>query len=433
MEDHGVFCGTAGTYFQERETLSEHYKSEFHRYNLKRKVAGLPPVTREWYEARRSQLISSSGTPIQKTWFDPLTRKKFYSENTFLAYTRSKKYLDIVKKSDEAAPAPIITVKRIDDKGAVANSEPTQQHTQGYTVKPAVKSKGATMQIDDSKEEGSDWETASDEDGEEGDEDSMLKVEGSVHKNEQQEGEGEEWEEWEVNMSLFDNHVSSNFAANLEYMWRHFGFYIPDAHYCVDPEGLVKYLGVKLQYGHMPLYESGDNPNAKSFNSLHAVQRHMIDSGKCKILYDGNEDEYEDFYDYSSSGANESMEVDGGDRIVSQALILHPDDALELAAGGYELSIPGTHKIIGNREFARYYKQKHRLADGRASAAAAAVVQAHYRRLSVPLLGDGTESGSTALQAKKAEERSKRIVERSRLRMSIRRNVNDNLPKNVPY
>lgn len=30
--------------------------------------------------------------------------------------------------------------------------------------------------------------------------------------------------------------------------------------------------GAKLQYGHVPLYESGDNPNAKQFQSLHAVQ-----------------------------------------------------------------------------------------------------------------------------------------------------------------
>ena len=30
--------------------------------------------------------------------------------------------------------------------------------------------------------------------------------------------------------------------------------------------------GAKLQYGHVPVYESGENPNAKQFQSLHAVQ-----------------------------------------------------------------------------------------------------------------------------------------------------------------
>jgi hypothetical protein len=36
----------SGTYFSDKESLAEHYRSDFHRYNLKRKVAGLPPVTK---------------------------------------------------------------------------------------------------------------------------------------------------------------------------------------------------------------------------------------------------------------------------------------------------------------------------------------------------------------------------------------------------
>lgn len=58
------------------------------RYNLKRKIARLPPVTREWYEARKAQLLASAATPVQRVWYDPLTRRKFYSENTYLAFTR---------------------------------------------------------------------------------------------------------------------------------------------------------------------------------------------------------------------------------------------------------------------------------------------------------------------------------------------------------
>jgi len=36
--------------------------------------------------------------------------------------------------------------------------------------------------------------------------------------------------------------VCRSFESNLEYMWQHFGFYLPDAQYLKDPEGLVKYL-----------------------------------------------------------------------------------------------------------------------------------------------------------------------------------------------
>lgn len=42
--------------------------------------------------------------------------------------------------------------------------------------------------------------------------------------------------------SLFDNNVSASMEANLEYMYKKYGFYFPDAEYLVDPEGLLKYL-----------------------------------------------------------------------------------------------------------------------------------------------------------------------------------------------
>ncbi len=56
--------------------------------------------------------------------------------------------------------------------------------------------------------------------------------------------EGEEGvrEEWDIRRSLFDNHMSADMDANLDYMYRKFGFYFPDAEYLTDPEGLLQYL-----------------------------------------------------------------------------------------------------------------------------------------------------------------------------------------------
>jgi hypothetical protein len=65
-----------------------------------------------------------------------------------------------------------------------------------------------------------------------------------------------------------------------------------------EDRAACRYLGAKLQYGHIPLYISGQSVDAKRFGSLHAVQRHMVDSNRCSMLYDGNEDEYEDYYEY---------------------------------------------------------------------------------------------------------------------------------------
>lgn len=101
-EQAGLYCSTSGTYFTDKDSLAAHYKSDFHRYyycvppcgncdlqlgiyasfnfaaiyaycelashryNLKRKIAGLPPVTREWFDARKEQLTATARTTASK-------------------------------------------------------------------------------------------------------------------------------------------------------------------------------------------------------------------------------------------------------------------------------------------------------------------------------------------------------------------------------
>ena len=87
------------------------------RYNLKRKIAQLPPVTREWFDARKEKLASTTGTAVTKTWLDPLTRKTFSSENTYKAYVNSKKYKDLVKQSGNPAPEALVKLRRAEAPG----------------------------------------------------------------------------------------------------------------------------------------------------------------------------------------------------------------------------------------------------------------------------------------------------------------------------
>ncbi|KAI7838285.1 hypothetical protein COHA_007855 [Chlorella ohadii] len=423
----GLYCSTAGAYFDNKDELTEHYRSDFHRYNLKRKIAGLPPVTREWYEARKAQLLASSATPVQKVWFDPLTRRKFYSENTYLAFARSKKYQELVRKSGEPAPAPIVTLRKVEEAQQPQQPQQEQQQAAGFTMKPAVKSAGAAaQQAQQAQQAAAAEQEAEEEEGEDGEADEGSEWETASEEEMQTD---QKWEEWDVRRSLFDNHISASMEDNLEYMFKNFGFYFPDSQFLADPEGLLKYLGAKLQYGHVPLYESGDNPNAKQFQSLHAVQRHMVDTNKCKMAYDDNEEEYEDFYDYGDEEGDEQMAQAG-------TLILGESEAgpsasyeLVLAGGGGGHGGVGT-KIIGSREFARYYRQRPRLEDSRASVQAA-MVQAQYRRLAVPLL-EGAPS--EAIVEKKRQKRAQLRSEKMRLKYSINNyDKIHNLPKNVTY
>lgn len=83
----------------------------YFRYNLKRKVANLPPVTREWFEEHKNQLTASLGRPEPQLWIDPLTKKKFSSEHTYNVFVNSNKYKELVRRSGLPTPAPIVQQK----------------------------------------------------------------------------------------------------------------------------------------------------------------------------------------------------------------------------------------------------------------------------------------------------------------------------------
>ena len=405
-------------------------------------------MTKAWFEEKKAQLTlasSQASSSQTKVWIDPLSKKKFYSENTYLAYTRSKKYTEMVnKKRGGVAPEPVIKVYSRDvaaaSEAGAPSSKPAKPGTTDGSFGMKKLNQGRMVYGEsDGESDGSAWETASEDEEDEGGEGG----------EEGEEGDPSTWEKWDVCRSLFDNHVSDTMEDNLEYMWKTYGFYLPDSKYLRDPEGMLQYLGAKMQYGHLPLYESGLNPEARRLKTLHGVQRHMVDRGKCKILYENNEDEYEDYYDYSMGDAEATEESLRAEEFRQAVVALNAESVPGWfqAAAGYELAIPnrngGGVKILGTREFARYYKQRHFTPRPRASrdAAVAATggasramvaVNARYKQLTVPVFGDGTVEGQRKAEQKRVMKCKER-VERIRLMASMRRNVNDNLPRNVPY
>ena len=52
-----------------------------------------------------------------QVWFDPLTKKRFNTENTYQAHVNSKKYKDLLKKLGKETPAPVVSIKRPDGPG----------------------------------------------------------------------------------------------------------------------------------------------------------------------------------------------------------------------------------------------------------------------------------------------------------------------------
>lgn len=57
---------------------------------------------------------------------------------------------------------------------------------------------------------------------------------------------------------LFCSSISSSLENNINHMSVKHGFFLPDADYLVDVEGMVTYLGEKVGEGHMCLWCGGE-------------------------------------------------------------------------------------------------------------------------------------------------------------------------------
>ncbi|CAD7970057.1 unnamed protein product [Amoebophrya sp. A25] len=108
---------------------------------------------------------------------------------------------------------------------------------------------------------------------------------------------------------LFDRRTFTSLDDNLQYMMRHYSFFLPDRDYCVDKEGLLTFLHKKIAEGHQCIYCD------RTFKSEADVRQHMLDKNHTRIGLEGRtrtgnyseeltnelKAQLEEFYDYSSS------------------------------------------------------------------------------------------------------------------------------------
>lgn len=86
-------CITCQVLFKTADLQREHYKLDWHRYNLKRKVASIPPVTLEEFEERAKQhREQAENVDKDESIFCKCCSKLFNSKNTYNNHLNSKKH-----------------------------------------------------------------------------------------------------------------------------------------------------------------------------------------------------------------------------------------------------------------------------------------------------------------------------------------------------
>ena len=308
-------CITCRVSFADSDIQRRHYKTDWHRYNLKRKVAEMPPVTAEVFQQKvlaQKAEVEAQQQSKTKSLHCQLCNKTFSSENAFSNHLSSKKHKDVeANKANKAKKQESLITE--------------SQFSNNFKRK-------------DSKE--TDPENTESEN-----------AESLSHNGDDDDDEDDDIEEdtLEVTDCLFCPHHSVSLEENLKHMTRSHSFFIPDLEYVVDLKGLVTYLCEKVGMGNMCLY---CNDKGKSFFSLEAVQSHMVDKGHTKMNYEGDAVlEYADFYDFSSSypDYNPDEENEGNE-------IQGRDSTLAVNEQTLELCLPSGAKI-GHRNMRHIYRQ----------------------------------------------------------------------------
>ena len=305
-------CITCRVSFADSDIQRRHYKTDWHRYNLKRKVAEMPPVTAEVFQQKvlaQKAEVEAQQQSKTKSLHCQLCNKTFSSENAYSNHLSSKKHKDL-EANKAKKQGSLITESQFSNNFKRKDSKETDpQNTESENAESLS-------------------HNGDDDDDEDGDiEEDTL----------------------EVTDCLFCPHHSVSLEENLKHMTRSHSFFIPDLEYVVELKGLVTYLCEKVGMGNMCLY---CNDKGKSFFSLEAVQSHMVDKGHTKMNYEGDAVlEYADFYDFSSSypDYNPDEEIEGDE-------IQGRDSTLAVNEQTLELCLPSGAKI-GHRNMRHIYKQ----------------------------------------------------------------------------
>lgn len=424
-----VSCGKL--VFASSEEQKDHFRSDFHRFNLKRKSVGLPPVTEDAYNAKMAaQAQSKAQTPVGRA----KGRRDKRAGGAGAAGAAGRKIA--VPATEEAAAAVAAAVSVPEDLPA-ATTVP-----KGDDKKEKKEEEKVVIEDDedDGKEEEEEGEEEEKEDGQTGGKKKGKKpyrygcavcgkrfrtygafnehyasrkhrgramaagvspeppAEMAAEARAAEEAHAarfplqhpENFTEEELlaaiesrprmapNECLFCGRQSSTLAESLDHMAAEHSFFVPDLDYCVDLPGLIAYLGEKIAVWTRCLWCPD---STRSYYTTEAARQHMREKGHCKLAFELDDmPEYADFYDWSA------CEFPRGDGVPRPA-------PFEVSNNGFEIMLPDG-RIVGSRQMQHIYAQHYRAPDLRDSILANMRAQAARLRIASAA---GSRAGSLAI------------------------------------
>ncbi|KAJ5889209.1 Cytoplasmic 60S subunit biogenesis factor REI1 [Penicillium tannophilum] len=335
-------CNTCLVAFHRSDAQRDHMRKDWHLYNMKRKVASLPPVTQETFNEKVLAAKVNSTEAAAKAAFEKschACQKAFFSENSYQNHVNSAKH-----KQREAR------LSKEGDNASVMSS--------AFSLgEPVGKAQDDVSNVADDLKAATIAEDKEDKEDEEMD---------------------EEKDEFSASECLFCRIESADIEANVEHMFKNHGMFIPERKYLVNLEGLINYLYRKINDNHECLYCHAIRNNAEG------ARAHMRDKGHCMIAFEAEEEQIEigQYYDFRSTYSDdegewededETMAEAGGVKVSSSdadeagwetdASSVDDDEEIDsrrkapvIYQDEYELHLP-SGKSVGHRSLAKYFRQ----------------------------------------------------------------------------
>ena len=410
-------CNSCQFAIRTQDDRQTHYKSEWHRYNVKRRCAGLPPLSLLQFtqqlstlQQRRDAAAQAVGGGVKVRVKCEVCGKVFASKASYDAHLLSKKHIKMTEQQKEG----VNTTEAVEDDEGVADEADDEE----WEVADEQKDNTDSQPLEEKQAPASTDSSLASSTAQL----SLSATPATAMVDDDEKGASTEYDGYMLQPGespipllscLFCSQSFDSISDSTSHMHRQHGFFIPFPKQLASVDGLLQYLGEKVGIGHCCVYCSA------RYGSTSAVRQHMREKSHCKIRLDTEEDEeeYSDYYDFSATDKAGEGEARSGRRLAGMT------DAGEL------LMTDGS--TIGHRQYQRVYQQNVRVRDeeeetqaaietGAGEDAGTAVVASDMKGGALMLRGGEKESGRRYRES---------WIRKNERRMALKVGMRNNLQK----
>jgi pre-60S factor REI1 len=287
--DDEMYCNACQLDIRDHNERVIHYKTEWHRYNVKRRCAGLSFLTERVFLQKLSEIKAQAvaGASVQCT----LCRATFRNDAAYQAHIATKKHLKNAQRRTAAEKKSSQGKRKSNASKSKSNASKTNSVATVATEDlppplPAVAN--ISPAYDDDADDADLTIIPMDQD---------FELDPPIP----------------LKSCLFCMKTFDTFEASVTHMEDKHGLFIPFAQYLEDKEGLFNFLGHKVGMGHTCLWCQ------KIKKSTEAVRSHMLALGHAKFDPDEDADILE-FYNVPGEESDEDAEMEqDGKRVTGSA------------------------------------------------------------------------------------------------------------------